>query len=149
MSASHQGLIALLHRADQIATERFADALGDSDLTPRQVQVLSAIEVNEGASLSEIVNLTGVDRSTLADIVRRLQKRKLIERRRTEQDARAYSVKLTDAGRLALMRGKPALDRGARDLLGTIPSKQRADLMTLLGYVVALGERAAAQKHRI
>ena len=82
MSTTHQGLLALLHRANQIATERFSDALGDSDMTARQVQVLAAIEANEGASQTAIVNLTGIDRSTLADIMRRLSKHKLIARRR-------------------------------------------------------------------
>ena len=146
MAVSQQGLLALLHRANQIATERFADALGDSEMTARQVQVLAAIEANAGASQTNIVNVTGIDRSTLADIVRRLSQRKLIERRRTKEDARAYAVKLTDAGRRELANGKPALAGVEKNLLAALPAKQRGDLLALLEQVVASGEQPAVQK---
>ena len=148
MSASQQDFQALLHRANQITTERFADAIGDSEMTARQVQVLQAIEENEGLSQTKIVNLTGIDRSTLADIIRRLSKRKLIERRRTKEDARAYAVKLTDAGRRELASGKPALRTVEKNLLAPLSEKQRADLLALLAQVVASGEQPAAKKSR-
>lgn len=148
MSASRQGLLALLHRANQIATERFAGAVGDSELTPRQVQVLAAIEAHEGVSQTDIVNATGIDRSTLADIMRRLLKRGLILRRRTQEDARAYAVKLTDAGRHELANGMPALANVEKGLLATLPTKQRADLVALLGQVVTASEQPATQKSR-
>lgn len=139
MSTSHNGLLALLHRANQLATERFAETLGDSDLTARQVQVLAAIDANEGLSQTEIVAATGIDRSTLADIVRRLAQRKLIERKRSKDDARAYMVKLTEAGRKALADGKPALGSVENGLLATLSAKQRAELLAMLGNVVASG----------
>ena len=131
MSAS---LLSLLHRANQIATERFSSVMGDSDLTPRQIQVLAAIEANEGLSQTKIVELTGVDRSTLADIIKRLLKNKLIERRRSKEDARAYVVKLSDGGKQALAIGKPALATVEKGLL---PTKSRAELKALLEKIIA------------
>ncbi len=79
-SATH-----LLHRAAQHATQLF-DAQSEAskfDLTERQVSVLMALELNEGASQTRLVELTGIDRSTLADMVRRLIKKGLIERGRS------------------------------------------------------------------
>jgi DNA-binding MarR family transcriptional regulator len=126
-------LLSLLHRANQIATEKFTTAMGDSDLTPRQVQVLAVIEANEGLSQTRIVELTGVDRSTLADLIKRLQKRKLIERKRDKDDARAYVVKISEAGRQALAVGKPAIAAVEKGLL---PPKARAELSALLEKVI-------------
>lgn len=136
MTASQAGLLALLHRANQIATEKFAAALGDSELTPRQVQVLSAIEAHEGASQTRIVELTGVDRSTLADIMRRLQKHKLIERRRSKADARAYVLKLSDTGRKALARGRPAIGDVEKHMLSVLPAAGRGELLAMLAKIV-------------
>ncbi len=62
---------------------------------------------NEGLSQTGIVERTGIDRSTLADIVRRLSKKGLLQRRRTREDARAYAVKLTDEGEKLLRRVGP------------------------------------------
>ena len=148
MSASHQGFLTLLHRANQIATERFTAAIVDGDTTARQIQVLAAIEANEGLSQTRIVAETGIDRSTLADIVRRLQKRKLIERRRSKDDARAYVVKLTEAGRSELATGKPALGSVEKELLAALPVKQRAELLVMLRTVVAAGEAPTTKSAR-
>ena len=148
MSTSHNSLLALLHRASQLATERFVESLGDSDVTARQVQVLAAIDANEGLSQTEIGAATSIDRSTLADIVRRLSKRKLIERKRSKDDARAYTVKLTEAGRKALADGKPALESVENGLLAELPAKQRGELVAMLGIVVASGNAKSDNKSR-
>ena len=76
-------LIHLLHRASQVAEDRLTRELGDVDVTPRQLAVLGAIEAHDGASQTDIVVATGVDRSTVADMVRRLLKRGLVSRKRT------------------------------------------------------------------
>jgi DNA-binding MarR family transcriptional regulator len=148
MSQSPHGLLALLHRANQIATERFAHTVGDTELTPRQAQVLASIEANEGLSQTRIVADTGIDRSTLADIIRRLQKRGLIERRRTKDGARAYAVKLTAAGRREVANGKPVLASVEKALLSALAAKQRAELLSMLLTVVAAGETEAAKSGR-
>ena len=64
--------------------------------------ILKAIAANEGASQTAIVDLTGVDRSTLADVVKRLLQRRLLARKRSKADARAYQLTLTDDGRTAV-----------------------------------------------
>ena len=90
--------IHLLHRAGQCAGDIFHGEMGDGDLTPRQYAVLVTVAQNEGVSQTRLVEKTGIDRSTLADIVRRMLKKGLLQRRRTKEDARAYAVKLTDEG---------------------------------------------------
>ena len=130
-------LTALLHRANQIVDERFTKELGDSDLTVRQLQVLDALEARPGVSQTSIVHATGIDRSTLADIMLRLVRRGLIQRRRTKEDARAYAVKLTDGGRKALLSAKPVLDRVDEALLSALPKAKRAELINMLGLIVA------------
>ena len=63
----------LLHRAQQIAANHSAAALKSAGLTLRQFSVLSALSGNEGVSQSDLVNATGIDRSTLADMVARME----------------------------------------------------------------------------
>ena len=94
--------IHLLHRAGQCAGDIFHAEMKVDGLTPRQLAVLVTVAQNEGLSQTGLVERTGIDRSTLADIVRRMQRKGLLQRRRTKEDARAYAVKLTDEGRKAL-----------------------------------------------
>jgi DNA-binding MarR family transcriptional regulator len=110
--------------------------MGDGDLTPRQYAVLVAVSQNEGVSQTLLVEKTGVDRSTLADIVRRMLKKGLLQRRRTKEDARAYSVKLTEDGWKALKAADPLAKRVDEKILGVLPGQQRERFLQDLNQIV-------------
>jgi DNA-binding MarR family transcriptional regulator len=114
----------------------------DGDLTPRQYAVLVAVSQNEGVSQTLLVQKTGVDRSTLADIVRRMLKKGLLQRRRTKEDARAYAVKLTDEGWRVLKAADPLAKRVDDKILGALPGPQRERFLQDLNLIVkALGQQ--------
>lgn len=109
-------------------------------LTPRQYAVLVAVSQNEGLSQTHLVEKTGVDRSTLADIVRRMLKKGLLQRRRTKDDARAYAVKVTDEGWRVLKAVEPLARRVDDKILAALPGQQRERFMQDLSMIVeALG----------
>jgi DNA-binding MarR family transcriptional regulator len=128
--------IHLLHRVSQCASDIFALEIGDADLTPRQYAILLTVSQNEGLSQTDLVERTGVDRSTLADIVRRMLKKGLLQRRRTKDDARAYAVKLTEEGWRILRTTEPMVKRVDDKILAMLSGKQRdqfvADLQTIV-----------------
>jgi DNA-binding MarR family transcriptional regulator len=135
----------LLHRAGQCADEIFQVELGGDDLTPRQYAVLLTVAQNEGLSQTQLVELTGIDRSTLADIVRRMLKKDLLQRRRTRADARAYAVKLTEEGSKALKTHDPLARRVDERILASLPTAQRdrflQDLNAIVQGLVRLREK--------
>jgi DNA-binding MarR family transcriptional regulator len=140
--------IHLLHRAGQCASDIFQDELGEEDLTPRQYAVLVAVSQNEGLSQTHLVEKTGVDRSTLADIVRRMLKKGLLQRRRTKDDARAYAVKLTDEGWRVLKAADPLARRVDDKILAVLPGQQRERfLQDLRAIIEALGGLEAKQEY--
>jgi DNA-binding MarR family transcriptional regulator len=98
--------------------------------------VLAALETLESASQTQIVDLTGIDRSTLADIVKRLVKRGLLNRRRSRSDARAYVVRLTPEGRTVLIDTKPAALRVEERLLEQMPDTRRTELIAALEAII-------------
>jgi DNA-binding MarR family transcriptional regulator len=126
----------LLHRAGQCAGDIFQTEMASGDLTPRQFAVLVAVSQNEGLSQTNLVRKTGIDRSTLADIVRRMLRKNLLQRRRTKDDARAYSVKLTDEGRQALQTYEPTVERVDATLLSVLPEESRHRFMSELSLIV-------------
>ncbi|MFM9941619.1 MAG: MarR family winged helix-turn-helix transcriptional regulator [Hyphomicrobiaceae bacterium] len=129
-------LLHLLHRASQICSERFARTIGDSNLTPRQLIVLSIVDTDPGISQTAIVTATGIDRSTLADIVRRLVQRRLLTRRRSKIDARAYVINLTTEGRSVLATAAPMMARVDADMLAAIPAQHQVQLIGLLAKLI-------------
>ena len=139
--SSKPSLLSLLHRANQLAEERFTSAVGETQVTPRQLQVLAAIDAKPGASQVDLTETTGVDRSTMADMIRRLSRRKLVQRRRSKQDARAYTISLTNLGEAALVNGAPILDSIEQSLLAVLSVQQRAEFQNMLAKIVATGKQ--------
>lgn len=134
----------LVHRAGQLAADLYAEEVGTRGLTPRQYVVLAAVARDEGLNQTELVARTGIDRSTLADLVQRLQNKGLLQRRRTKADARANTIRLSAAGRRALEATQPSAASADRKLLSVLPAEQRKEFMESLRRISdALDEHAA------
>lgn len=141
MNELERSPIHQLHRAGQCAADVFQAEMGFDDLTPRQYAVLLTVSQNEGLSQTQLVDKTGIDRSTLADIVRRMLKKGLLSRRRTREDARAYAVRLTEDGWKTLRNAEPVARRVDERILSALPPAQRERFLADLGTIVtALGK---------
>lgn len=136
-SASH-----LLHRAQQAAANKSAAALRDAGITLRQFSVLSAISLEEGVSQSKLVSMTGIDRSTLADMAARMETAKLIKRSQSKTDARAKSLSLMAAGRKALAKATPSVLEADASLLEVLAATRRG---TFLKTLSTLAEEAEGE----
>jgi DNA-binding MarR family transcriptional regulator len=128
-------LLFLLHRASQVADESFTKT-DSSSLTSRQFVVLAAIARSEGVSQTGIVGATGIDRSTMADIIQRMHRQGLVTRKRTKEDARTYAVKLTAMGRSALSKAEVNVANSERQLFDAIAPKARGALIESLQQLV-------------
>jgi DNA-binding MarR family transcriptional regulator len=126
----------LLHRAGQCADEIFANTVAGSDLTPRQYAVLRAVATSEEPSQTVLVEKTGIDRSTLADIVRRLVAKGLLNRKRTRRDARMYAVRLTEKGHAALKTAEPAARSTDERLLAALSEAERDTFLNQLNRII-------------
>jgi MarR family transcriptional regulator, temperature-dependent positive regulator of motility len=113
------------------------------DISPNVGKPAKSPGENEGLSQTDLVERTGVDRSTLADIVKRLIRKGLLQRRRTKEDARAYAVKLTEEGQRVLRTAEPLAKRMDQRILDALPAKQRAQFMGALASIVSTLERTA------
>jgi DNA-binding MarR family transcriptional regulator len=132
----------LMRRCEQLYADLYAREAGASDLTRSQLVVLSALDPNEGASQTALVEMTGIDRSTLAEMVRRMMERGLITRKRTETDLRANAVAITAAGRRALRTARAAAQRAEEALLEALPAPERQRFLKCLSAIAASGQGA-------
>jgi len=131
-----KSVIHLLHRASQRASEIFAQETRDFDLTARQYAVITTVAHHEGLSQTDLVRLTGIDRSTLADVVQRLLKRGVIQRQRTMQDGRTYAVSLSAEGRELLEAIKPNARRADRLVLSCLGDEDGKLAIRILGRLL-------------
>jgi DNA-binding MarR family transcriptional regulator len=126
----------LLHRAYQSVIDVYQAEMKTDGLTPRQLALLVAISENEGLNQRRIVDRTGSDRSTVAEVIRRLQHKGLIQRRRTKEDARAYAIKLTDEGHRLLRAVQPLANSVDKRVLNAVPAERRDQFLRALRAIV-------------
>ena len=136
----------LLHRAAQRALDFYAEEGGPGGVTQRQHAVLMAVAAKEGAAQADLVAATGVDRSTLADMIARMLNKGLLARERSAADARANAVHLTDAGRAALAEIGPRADAADARLLALLPKGKRGAFLEALA---ALSSDAPAKAKKV
>jgi len=128
--------LQLLHRAGQCADELFATNVSESEITPRQYTVLRAVQNSQDPSQTRLVDSTGIDRSTLADIVRRLVGKGLLQRKRSRHDARMYVVRLTERGTDALRKAEPAAQSADERILASLSPGEREPFLKALRRIV-------------
>ena len=136
----------LLRRAQQYAYDLYSAEVGKDGPTPRQFAVLHTVAENEGLSQTDLVRRTGIDRSTLADMISRLIKKGYLARERTKADARANAVKITAAGNRVLTSAMNKVTKAETAALALLPKTQQAALMKALGaYAEALDKKEAEE----
>jgi DNA-binding MarR family transcriptional regulator len=136
----------LLHRTLQLALDIYAEEFGAGAITQRQYAVLAAAADNEDATQTDLVRITGIDRSTLADMAARMIAKGLLERRRSDVDARANAVRLTELGREVLEAARPKMATADARLLKLISGGGRREAFVgLLKDLIRAADAAAAQ----
>ena len=138
----------LLHRAEQLAADRFTQLLGGDNVTLRQFAVLAAIAESPGLSQSDLVRATGVDRSTMADMMTRMEKRGWVTRTASTLDARAHAVRLASAGVTILAAATHHARAADAAILDALPRTKRRTFLNILTKLAKISDEAAAKAEK-
>lgn len=135
----------LMHRVLQLSLDIYAEEAGPDGLTQRQFAVLEAVSVRSGLTQTDLVKATGIDRSTLADLVARMTTKGLLERERSTLDARAKAVRLSEAGQAALEAARPRVEAADKRILALLPKARREGFLDLLTSLTDAADAAPEQ----
>lgn len=132
----------LMHRVLQLALDIYSEETGPDGLTQRQFAVLEAVSHKSGLTQTDLVRATGIDRSTLADLVSRMTAKGLLAREKSAIDARAKAVSLSGPGQAALDAARPKVEAADKRILALLPKAKRDGFLGLLAELA--GEADAA-----
>jgi MarR family transcriptional regulator, lower aerobic nicotinate degradation pathway regulator len=128
----------LIRRLQQIALALFLNETAAFGITPVQYSAMIAIGNHPGIDQTALCNIIAFDRSTIGDVVGRLEKKKLIRRLNGSLDRRTKSLTITPAGRRLLRDIEPAVQSTQRLILAPLKPSQRSAFMTMLKHLVYL-----------
>jgi DNA-binding MarR family transcriptional regulator len=122
----------LLHKLGHEVLDRAEDPLAALGLSGRQYSLLAVLESDQPESQLELAGLCGLMPAQVVPVLDELEKRGIVERKRSEIDRRRSVVKLTTSGRELLARAD-ALGSEIEDVLfGHLDPEARAELAETL-----------------
>lgn len=95
-----------LYNASRAMISAYAPLLAELELTYPQYLVLMVLWETDGARVSAIGDRLALDSATLTPLLKRLEARGVIERRRSSEDERVVEVFLTTEGKRLRAKGK-------------------------------------------
>jgi DNA-binding MarR family transcriptional regulator len=135
----------LIRRLHQIHLALFAEECGAFGVTPVQYSILTVALAQPGLDQAALASEVGIDRTTVADVLARLERRGLVRRSRADRDARLKLVHATIAGRRLLARmDRHALRAHERTVAPLAPAERAAFINALVKLVEAGNELGRA-----
>ena len=112
--------------------KKLEDDLHKVGITPPQFYVLATIGYAGGLPFGEIGAKMMVTVSNLTGIVDRLEEKKLVSRKRDENDRRVVHVVLTDKGAKLYKSTLPLFEKSAAEIFAALDTAQQKELSALL-----------------
>jgi DNA-binding MarR family transcriptional regulator len=126
----------LIRRLHQIHCALFLEECKDSRLTPVQYGLLTALafrgELDQGSLAEEL----GLDRTTAAEVLSRLEKRGLVKRKPNPRDRRAKLTKITPRGRTLTAAMFSGMQRAQDRMCAPLTQKERDMFMATLARLI-------------
>ena len=133
----------LFRRMQQIAVALFVEECRAFDLTPVQYAALIAIHTHPGIDATRLSAVIAFDRSTLGSVIERLETKKLIDRKPSDEDKRVKLLYLTRAGAAILRDIMPSVEQAQARMLQPLKPADRKVLLALLTQLVDLNNESS------
>ena len=138
----------LIRRAQQIAVALFMEECGESGITPVQYACLKALKESPGVDATRLSAIIAFDRSTIGNVLERLERKGLIQRFASSEDKRIKLLKLDPSGGALLRKLEAAVSRTQRRILAPLTADQQRIFIKLLTQLVAVNSDAASTSPR-
>jgi MarR family transcriptional regulator, lower aerobic nicotinate degradation pathway regulator len=125
-----------IRRLQQIAVAVFLQEAGPTGVTPVQYAAMQAVANQPDLDQRSLARQIGLDTSTVAGVVDRLEARGLMLRQASPQDRRVRLLRLTPDGEATLAEVVPAMQRAQQRMLAPLPAAQRREFMRMLKVLV-------------
>ncbi|MBQ0937038.1 MarR family winged helix-turn-helix transcriptional regulator [Ideonella paludis] len=125
-----------IRRLHQIAVAVFLQETEDHGITPVQFAALQAVANTPGLDQRSLAARIGLDTSTLANVVDRLETRGWMQRNASPEDKRVRLLTLTHEGEQLLAGVLPDMQRAQERILAPLPKAERKEFMRMLRTLV-------------
>jgi DNA-binding MarR family transcriptional regulator len=127
----------LLSRVGAAVRAGFHEVLARWRLRPLQYVILLILDGGGGVSQQELCTATGIDSGNMVELLDGLEALEYAIRARDPRDRRRHVVTITQRGRSALARLRPAIEEYTSGFLSPLSEPERQQLTRSLGKLYA------------
>ncbi|WP_416047172.1 MarR family winged helix-turn-helix transcriptional regulator [Cupriavidus basilensis] len=131
----------LIRRLNQIGQAIFFDLCHSESITPLQVGMLTALSMNPWLDQKAIGRELSLDRTTTAEVLKRLGEKGLVETRVNPDDRRSRLSVITKEGLKLINDLQENIHRSQELLIEPLPAEERVVFMKLLAQLVDAHEK--------
>ncbi|MBT8305960.1 MAG: MarR family transcriptional regulator [Maribacter sp.] len=102
------------------------------DLSKEQMITLKKLHDKDGLNQNELAFLTFRDKSSLARLLSKMEKKNYIQRKQSKEDKRINEVFLTSKGKAVFKQSKPAIREFIATMEHNITSEERKHMINIL-----------------
>ena len=125
-----------LRQAQLAIFKDFQDTVGAHAITPGLFGVLVVIDANPGLKQTTLARAIHLDRSTVVNVIDKLEARRLVSRRQADGDRRSNALWLTAEGKSLLAKLTPLVLAHEERLVADFSQVDRARLARLLQRIL-------------
>ncbi|TXL69462.1 MarR family transcriptional regulator [Vineibacter terrae] len=126
----------VIRRAHQMSVALFEAKLACFKITAPQHLVMTAIYKHPHVDQATLADMVGLDKVTAGNIVIRLERRGLVERKRSPYNWRALALTVSKAGESLLLRTQDVVDATIDEMFENLSTHERTVLMRLLRRMI-------------
>ena len=126
----------LIRRLHQIHGYLFSQETAEFGITPVQYSVMTSLNEHGAMDQVTIAREVGLERTTVAEVIARIESRGLVRRTSSTQDQRVKIVKLTLKGKRLVEKMGPAVTRAHELTISPLSQEDQDRLMLLLVRVL-------------
>lgn len=126
----------LIRRLNQIHVALFFECCKGYDVTPVQYGLLTTLSERPGLDQTSLCAELGVDRTTMADVLRRLDERGLVKREPSPLDGRQKLARITAKGTRLMTDMYENMRRAQVRLMEPLTSKERTEFVRMMMVLV-------------
>jgi DNA-binding MarR family transcriptional regulator len=127
----------MLRRAHQISTAIFLEETHELNVTATQYGVLYVLDHVEGLDQIGLARVLGIDRSTSALVISKLEKAGWVSRQIDSSDRRRRVLSLTEPGRTVLNAVAAPARQARQRLMAAFTPAEQVQFVTLIAKLVA------------
>ncbi|MBZ0215182.1 MAG: MarR family transcriptional regulator [Fimbriimonadaceae bacterium] len=133
----------LVRRLHQIHVGLFTEECKSFDITAIQYGLLTVLYSGNALDQVTLATEVGIDRTSGADVMRRLERRGLLVRIPSEEDRRAKLVQITDEGKALVRKMQSSMERAQERLIEPLTAKEQEEFNRLLQKIIAANNSAS------